>query len=62
MSELHDYNKQEQKHACFITLRKKSQEWQKRIENNEEIWRKQRNLRIIKNSKIIKNNERIEKT
>ncbi len=37
MSELHDYNKQEQKHACFITLRKKSQEWQKRIENNEEI-------------------------
>ncbi len=62
MSELHDYNKQEQKHVCFMTLRKKPSEWQKRIENDEEIWRKWRNLKMIENQETIKNDERIEET
>ncbi len=45
-----------------MTLRKKPQEWQKRVENDEEIWRKWRDLRMIEDQEMIENDERFEKT
>ncbi len=41
---------------------KKPQEWQKRVENDEEIWRKWRDLRMIEDQEMIENDERFEKT